>query len=156
MDSTKRTVDSAENGHDSKDVKKRWSCPYNGESRLSHFLDNRLRDGGEIVSHTHFGYRLSRPQVHSESARIRGRRPLQQTGVGFHNTVATRPLTLRGILFRSNHTSYWHQFSAWLLPGRLILPPWKWKQRVPRKHQQISTRLHGAMPCKILLLGTLS
>jgi hypothetical protein len=53
-------------------------------SRRSHFLDNRLTDGGEGVSlthrppftskkipGTHFCYRLSRPQGHSAAGRIR-------------------------------------------------------------------------------------
>jgi hypothetical protein len=53
-------------------------------SRLSHFLDNRLTDGGEVVSltrvppftprkipGTHFCYRLRRPQGHSAAGRIR-------------------------------------------------------------------------------------
>jgi hypothetical protein len=55
-------------------------------SKLPHFLDldNGLRDGDEIVSptrrplftprkitDTHFGYRLSRPQDHSASERIK-------------------------------------------------------------------------------------
>jgi hypothetical protein len=52
-------------------------------SRLPHFLDNRLTDGGEVVSlmrrphftpgkipGTHFCWRLSRPQGHSEAGRI--------------------------------------------------------------------------------------
>jgi hypothetical protein len=58
-----------------------WGCE---TSRLSHFLDNRLIDGGEVVSPTrppsfthrkipgtHFCYRLSRPQGHSAAGRIR-------------------------------------------------------------------------------------
>jgi hypothetical protein len=53
-------------------------------SRLSHFLDNRLTDGGEVVSltcqtpftprkipGTHFCYRLSQPQCHNAAGRIR-------------------------------------------------------------------------------------
>jgi hypothetical protein len=52
--------------------------------RLPHFLDNRLTDGGEVVSltlrppfnprkipGTHFYWRLSRPQGHSAAGRIR-------------------------------------------------------------------------------------
>jgi hypothetical protein len=53
-------------------------------TRLPHFLDNRLTDGGEVVSLTrrppfthrmifvtHFCYRLSLPQGHSAAGRIR-------------------------------------------------------------------------------------
>jgi hypothetical protein len=53
-------------------------------SRLPHFLDNRLTDGGEAVSlthlspftprkipGTHFCYRLSRPQSHNAAGRTR-------------------------------------------------------------------------------------
>jgi hypothetical protein len=53
-------------------------------SRLPHFLDNRLTDGGDAVSlmrrspfvprkipGTHFYYRLSRPQGHNADGRIR-------------------------------------------------------------------------------------
>jgi hypothetical protein len=53
-------------------------------SRLPHFLDSRLTDGGEVVSltrrppftarkipGTHFCYRLSRPQGHSVAGRVR-------------------------------------------------------------------------------------
>jgi hypothetical protein len=53
-------------------------------SRLPRFLDNRLTDGGEVVSltrrepfttrkipGTHFCQRLSRPQDHSAAGRIR-------------------------------------------------------------------------------------
>jgi hypothetical protein len=53
-------------------------------SRLPHFLDSRLTDGGEVVSPTHqppftprkipgthFCWRLSRPQGHSAAGRIR-------------------------------------------------------------------------------------
>jgi hypothetical protein len=52
-------------------------------SRFPHFLDNRLKDGGEVVSltrrpsfasrkipSTHFRYRLSRPQGYSAAGRI--------------------------------------------------------------------------------------
>jgi hypothetical protein len=52
--------------------------------RLTHFLDIRLTDGGEVISltqrppfthrkipGTHFCYRLSRPQGHSAAGRIR-------------------------------------------------------------------------------------
>jgi hypothetical protein len=54
------------------------------KSRLPHFLDDRLRDGAEVVSltrrppfalrkisGTHFCYRLSRPQGHSAAGKIR-------------------------------------------------------------------------------------
>jgi hypothetical protein len=43
-------------------------------SRLPHFLDNRLTDGGEVVrkiSGTHLCQKLSRPQGHSAAGRIR-------------------------------------------------------------------------------------
>jgi hypothetical protein len=53
-------------------------------SRLSHFLDDRLTDGGEVVSltrwpiftsrkipGTHFCQRLGRPQGHSAADRIK-------------------------------------------------------------------------------------
>jgi hypothetical protein len=51
-------------------------------SRLSHFLDNRLTDGGEVslthrpvftpknIPGTHFCQRLSRPQGHSAAGKI--------------------------------------------------------------------------------------
>jgi hypothetical protein len=55
-----------------------------GTSRPPHFLENRLTDGGEVVSltrrppfnprkfrGTHFCLRLSRPQGHSAAGRIR-------------------------------------------------------------------------------------
>jgi hypothetical protein len=59
--------------------------PYDCETpRLPHFLDNRLTDGGEVVSlirrspftprkipGTRFCWRLSRPQGHSAAGRIR-------------------------------------------------------------------------------------
>jgi hypothetical protein len=53
-------------------------------SRIPHFLDNRLTDGGEVViltrrprftpgrsSGTHFCWRLDQPQGHSADRRIR-------------------------------------------------------------------------------------
>jgi hypothetical protein len=58
-----------------------WGCE---TSRLPHFLDTRLTDGGKVVSPTrrtpftprktsgtHFCWRLSRPQGHSAAGRIR-------------------------------------------------------------------------------------
>jgi hypothetical protein len=73
-------------------VKKSKSIPVTGRggpwicetSRLPHFPDNRLTDGGEVVSlksrppftprkipGTHFCYRLSRPQGHRADGRIK-------------------------------------------------------------------------------------
>jgi hypothetical protein len=60
------------------------SYPCKRTSRLPHFHDTRLTDGGEVVSltrrppftprkipGTHFCYRMSRPQGHSAAGRIR-------------------------------------------------------------------------------------
>jgi hypothetical protein len=71
-------------------------------SRLSHFLDSRLTDGGEDVSlrrrppfaprkipGTHFCWRLIRPQGHSAAGRIR---PIEKSNDLIENRTRDRPV----------------------------------------------------------------
>jgi hypothetical protein len=101
-------------------------------SRLSHFLDSWLTDGGQVVSlmlrppftprkipDTHFCYKLSRPQRHSTAGRIRW-------------TENSNDLI-------RNQTRNLPACSIVLQPTRLLCAPWNKSGELNKYHDNYST-----------------